>query len=124
MMTSLLLNLFHIYNVRIFSPFQKLISNIIIQKWDSLKLIINNDTIVYIPYNKEYANYRIEDILRRHYPLLNFKFYVLEINTRGAAETINIALKQLNISDQPIISIDSDNFYIWDIKLIWNNCLN
>jgi len=45
---------------------------------------------------------------------------MLKENTRGAAETLNIALKQLDCKDQPIISLDSDNFYTCDIIKMWN----
>lgn len=89
---------------------------------DSLQIIQN--TIIYIPYNKEYVKYRLEDQIRKKYPSLHFKFYVLENNTRGAAETINIALKQLEIEDQPIISLDSDNFYLTNILDSWDTRQN
>ena len=85
---------------------------------DSLSMTKN--TIIYIPYNKEYITYRFEDLLHKTYPLLNFKFFVLENNTRGAAETLNIALKHLSVQDQPIISLDTDNFYLTDIISLWN----
>lgn len=88
---------------------------------DNLKL--NNIDFVYIPYNKEYLNFNLEDILINKYPHINFKFFVLKHNTRGAAETINISLKYLidnNISDSPMLCLDSDNFYTNDIILHWN----
>jgi capsule biosynthesis phosphatase len=83
-------------------------------------LNIPYDTIVYIPYNKEYEKYRFESLLRKKYPMITFKFHMLENDTRGAAETINIALSQLNIDDQPIVSFDSDNFYLTDVLSLWN----
>jgi beta-phosphoglucomutase len=88
--------------------------------------ITNNISYIYIPYNKEYINYNFETILITRYPNYNFKFYVLEKNTEGAAETIYLAL--INIKegiDQPIICIDSDNFYKTDILQQWNgiNCI-
>ena len=82
--------------------------------------IPDDNTIVYIPYNKEYVSYRLEDILQKTYPSINFKFFCLNKNTRGAAETLNISLKNLNLNDQPIISLDSDNFYLTDILKLWN----
>ena len=51
---------------------------------------------IYIPYNKEYKKYRFEDFLIKNYPTINFKFFCLENNTNGAAETINIGLNNLN----------------------------
>ena len=44
---------------------------------------------------------------------------MLENNTRGAAETIKIALEELDVVDQPIISLDADNFYLVDIIDLW-----
>ena len=88
--------------------------------WLIESLNINKNTIIYIPYNKEYLKYRFEDLLYKNYPHLNFKFFILNKNTRGAAETLNISLKNLSIKDQPIISLDSDNFYLTDIISLWN----
>lgn len=75
---------------------------------------------VYIPYNKEYVNFRLEDRLRKDYPDIKFKFYALQQNTEGAAETINIALRNICVCDQPILCLDSDNFYTADIVSLWN----
>ena len=44
---------------------------------DSLKILPNID-FVYIPYNKEYANYRLEDKLKKDFPNIRFKFLKLE----------------------------------------------
>ena len=85
---------------------------------DSIKY--EEGDIIYIPYNKEYLNYNLESVLRKDYPEINFNFLCLNENTRGAAETINIALKCLDISDRPIISLDGDNFYNIDILSKWN----
>lgn len=38
----------------------------------------NDLEYIYIPYNPEYYNYRIEDVLQNHYPTLKFKFLNLE----------------------------------------------
>ena len=58
---------------------------------------LNTDNIDYIliPYNKEYKKYRFEDLLIKNYPKINFRFFCLENNTRGAAETINIGINNL-----------------------------
>jgi len=74
---------------------------------------------VLIPYNKEYEKYRFEDLLKKNYPNINFKFIVLQKNTEGAAETVNIALKTIEI-DIPVLCLDGDNFYNIDIIKIWN----
>lgn len=78
--------------------------------------------IVCIPYNIEYANYRLEDRLKKDYPNIHFIFQKLEKNTSGAADTINIALKVLmsnNILNDPVLCLDGDNFYTTDIIDLW-----
>ena len=89
---------------------------------------LNTDNIdyIFIPYNKEYKHYRFEDLLINNYPKINFKFLCLENNTRGAAETINIGINNLNEErDVPVLCLDSDNFYTCDIISQWNgeNCI-
>tara|TARA_B110000008_G_scaffold164995_1_gene165242 strand:+ start:1608 stop:4028 length:2421 start_codon:yes stop_codon:yes gene_type:complete len=96
--------------------------------------------LVYIPYNKEYKSFDIENKLTQLYPKIKFKFLCLEKKTQGAAETINIALNQLisdqikypinmiqqkKMFDQPILCLDCDNFYLCDIINTWNgkNCV-
>ena len=47
-------------------------------------------------------------------------------NTKGAAETINIGINNLNEErDIPVLCLDSDNFYTCDIISKWNgdNCV-
>jgi len=84
-------------------------------------LAVDKVEYVMIPYNKEYKQYHFEDTLAQEYPHIRFKFHCLEDNTRGAAETINIALKEANIQqDTPILCLDSDNFYVCDIISKWN----
>ena len=75
---------------------------------------------IYIPYNSEYSNYNFESKLKKDYPNIEFKFYELRRNTRGAAETINIALKNIKIDDTPALCLDCDNFYLTDIVSKWN----
>lgn len=78
---------------------------------------------IYIPYNKEYSKYDFENKLRKNYPNINFKFFCLKNNTRGAAETIYLALHNLDNDYKkniPILCLDSDNFYTCDIISMWN----
>ena len=89
-------------------------------------LNLNTIEYIFIPYNKEYEKYNFEEIIRKKYPTVCFKFYCLENNTRGAAETINIGLTKLGETrDIPVICLDSDNFYLCDIISQWNgeNCV-
>jgi capsule biosynthesis phosphatase len=75
---------------------------------------------VYIPYNKEYYNYRFEDLLIKNFPLIKFKFLKLENDTEGALHTLLIAINNLDLPDCPILSLDGDNFYNIDIIKKWN----
>ena len=86
--------------------------------------ISNGIDYIYIPYNKEYTEYLFEDKLKKRYNY-NFKFLKLSENTGGALETINIALKNIDDNDKPILCIDGDNHYKTDIVKLWggNNCI-
>jgi NDP-sugar pyrophosphorylase family protein len=92
-----------------------------------INLYLKNVNFVYIPYNKEYKNYNFEEKLENRFPQIEFKFLCLEEDTRGAAETLNIALKNLDIFylDYPILSLDSDSFYKVDVIEKWSgkNCV-
>lgn len=84
-------------------------------------LSIENIDYIYIPYNKEYVEYNFESLLKKNYPSINFKFFILKNNTRGAAETLNLSIKNLNEDlDKPVLCLDSDNFYLCDIINKWN----
>ena len=83
-------------------------------------LMTDTETLVYIAYNNEYVKYRFEDQITSMFPGIKFKFYQLNTNTEGAAETINIALKNIHINyDLPILCLDSDSFYTCDILKLW-----
>ena len=85
--------------------------------------ITNSINMIIIPYNNELSKYNFESLLKSKYPLLNFIFLKLASNTRGAAETLLTGLNYLvqnNITEQPIISLDGDNFYLTDILKIWD----
>ena len=75
---------------------------------------------VFIPYNREYKEYRLEDYLTQLYPDIIFKFHCIDENTRGAAETINIGLRYLNETQpKPVLCLDCDNFYNINILEKW-----
>ncbi len=89
-------------------------------------LIINPKiSYIYIPYNKEYVKYDFEMLIRNRYPNYKFKFLLLKEQTRGAAETISVALNNISDDDKSILCLDSDNFYETDILNMWNgtNCV-
>ena len=85
-------------------------------------LNINHHHTVIIPYNKEYKPYNFESLLRKNFPDINFKFIVLEQDSRGAAESIRIALSRISktLLNSPVLCLDSDNFYTYDIIKEWN----
>lgn len=90
------------------------------------KLNTDNIDYIFIPYNNEYYTFRFEEFLIKQYPQITFKFFNLKNNTRGAAETINIGINNLNENRNiPVICLDSDNFYTCDIISQWNgeNCV-
>ena len=86
---------------------------------DNLNLLHKDIDFIYIPYHREYIDYHFEGILQNRYPKTNFKFLCLEENSRGAAETIYIALQKIRYvnCDKPILCIDADNFYKTDNRL-------
>ena len=89
-------------------------------------LNLENVDFIYIPYNKEYANYNFESQLTKDFPDIHFKFLKLNKNTRGAAETLKISLDFISkLDDKPILSLDSDGFYTNDIVTMWGgqNCV-
>jgi capsule biosynthesis phosphatase len=89
--------------------------------WLLENLNLQDIEYVYIPYNKELKKYRFEDQLRKDFPKIKFKFFCLEYNTRGAAETIKISLDHLNEqNDKHVMCVDSDNFYTEDFISDWN----
>jgi capsule biosynthesis phosphatase len=86
----------------------------------NLSITCNDDITIYIPYNKEYDKYNFTDYLKKEFPNYKFIFLSLAGDTRGAVETINIALSNIDIYDQPILCLDGDNFYTNDIIKLWN----
>ena len=87
---------------------------------DNLVNNIDKETMVLIPYNKEYENHRFEDLLRKEYPEVNFSFFCLKKQTQGALETILFSLKNIDSNDQPIICMDGDSFCTTDIIKLWD----
>lgn len=86
--------------------------------WLLDNLNLNNVQYVYIPYNKDYEQYQLESLIKERYKNIGFKFLKLPYNTDGSAQIINIALQdivQSNEENQPIICIDADNFYTFDL---------
>lgn len=90
---------------------------------DSINLEDINHLI--IPYHRNLFDYNFESSLKKKYPNINFFFYCLGQNTKGAADTIyQVLLEYKKIANGninlPIISLDGDNFYTCDILNLWN----
>ena len=62
----------------------------------SSKLNIPANTTILIPYNNILSKYNFENMLYNDYPKLNFIFHMLDVDTSGAAETVNIMLRHYN----------------------------
>lgn len=89
--------------------------------WLLDNLVLTQIEYIYIPYNKELKKYRFEEQLKKDFSQIKFKFLCLEYPTRGAAETIKIALDNLKENDDKnIMCIDSDNFYTEDFLSSWD----
>lgn len=89
-------------------------------------IIENNIDYILIPYNKEYSDFNLEEFLVNRYKNIKFKFFCLENNTRGAAETIQLGINSINEErDIPVLCLDCDNWYLCDIIKQWNkeNCV-
>lgn len=78
---------------------------------------IKNIDFIYIVYQGEYSDYNFEDLIKNNFNH-NFKFLKID-ESRGAAETINIGLMELEVKDQPVLCLDCDNFYLNDIVKDW-----
>uniref|UniRef100_A0A6C0JXI4 CHK kinase-like domain-containing protein n=1 Tax=viral metagenome TaxID=1070528 RepID=A0A6C0JXI4_9ZZZZ len=75
--------------------------------------------LIYIPYNKDLPDF--EKTVRLDFPDLNFIFFPVT-NTRGAAETVYLALSHYKAPfDSPILCLDGDSWYNnFDIYTDWN----
>ncbi|AYV85720.1 MAG: hypothetical protein Satyrvirus33_10 [Satyrvirus sp.] len=85
---------------------------------DNLKL--DNIDAVVIPYNSDLEKYNFENMVHKRYPKINFKFLKLTCQTQGAAETVLKGIQMIKQPDCPILCIDGDNFYTYDIISQWN----
>lgn len=88
--------------------------------WLLDNLNIKNE-LIYIPYNIELQKFDFEKLLKKRYPKLNFKFFIIK-NSKDVRETLLLSLSKLNIDDEPILCLDGDNFYYQiDIIKLWNH---
>lgn len=92
--------------------------------WLLDNLNLSNISHIIIPYHPSLKPFRFEDLLKKTYPKLNFIFISLLSNTEGACHTIKLALEKLTLPDQPILCLDSDNFYTIDIISLFHHQIN
>jgi capsule biosynthesis phosphatase len=79
----------------------------------------SNDKII-IPYNyKEYCNYNLEHLLNKEYPELNF-YFIKIYNSIGPYDTFYKAFNKLKLNDCPMLILDCDNHYTFNIINKWN----
>ena len=94
-------------------------------EWVIESINLENIKHLIIPYHRNLFDYNLESTLKKKYPDINFFFYCLGQNTKGAADTIyQVLLEYQKIASSniklPIISLDGDNFYTCDILNLWN----
>lgn len=82
---------------------------------DNLSLDRVNQII--IPYTTSLDNFNFQGRLREKYQNIEFKFFPLSSNTKGAAETVYLALELLDdeILSHNTILMDCDTFYFDDV---------
>ena len=85
--------------------------------WNLENLNTKNDDKVYIVYRHEFEKFNFESLLKNKFRNINFRFISIKNDTRGAAETVLYAIKEMSDSDlnKLTLIVDSDNFYYDDI---------
>ena len=82
---------------------------------DSLKL--SKDDNLIIPYNSSLDFHNFRDIITQTHRNLNITFIPIDRPTKGAAETISVAIKDTSyeVFNLPTLIVDCDTFYETDI---------
>lgn len=81
---------------------------------DSLKLDINHTLV--IPYSDQLDKFNFRDIVQDQYPNLDIRFIPIDRPTKGAAETLLVAINELGeVDNMPTLVVDCDTFYEDDI---------
>lgn len=85
--------------------------------WLLDNLNLKNVEQIIVPYTTLLDNFDFQTQLRERYKNIKFKFYPMNYNTRGAAETVYIALDNLDDEDldRSVLIMDCDTFYFDDI---------
>lgn len=84
--------------------------------WLLDNLNVSADDTVYIGIMKNvYETFNFEHRVAKAFPDINFKFVLLNFETRGAAETLFIILQHIEDTTLPLISLDCDTIYFCNI---------
>ena len=97
-------------------PLIKIMGTPMIQKVIESVNVDNNDTF-HIIFSPELNSWNFRESILKEFPKLNFRFVELEKQTRGAAETIFLGLKDLESGflDESFLILDCDTFYGDDV---------
>lgn len=84
--------------------------------WLLDNLRINKNDNIFIVYQKKLDNHGFSEKIKNRYRNTNITFIKINHNTRGACDTINLALNHCSFDlSLPIVSLDCDTFYTDDI---------
>ena len=85
--------------------------------WLLDNLNLNKVDSIIIPYTTLLDNFAFQPQLNERYPNINFTFVPMNYDTKGAAETVSIALDSVEpkILENNIMILDCDTFYFDDI---------
>lgn len=91
--------------------------------WLLDNLNLENVNQVIVPYTTVLDSFDFQTQLRERYKNIDFKFYPLNYSTRGAADTVYIALDDLEPDslENNIMIMDCDTFYFDDIISTYQN---
>jgi capsule biosynthesis phosphatase len=94
--------------------------------WNIENLNVDTNDTVHIVYREEFKLYNFESLLTNRFRKIKFKFKSIKNDTRGAAETVLLAVYEMTEEElgQPTVVVDSDNFYDDDIISTCKNADN
>lgn len=87
--------------------------------WSIDNLNLKDNSEIHIPYNHVLDKFNFCDIVKKQYPKLKIHFYRIDFLTRGASETVYIALNNFTSEQlqKKTLILDSDNIYLDDVIL-------
>lgn len=90
--------------------------------WLIDNLNLKDNAEIHIPYNHRLDKFNFCDTIRKQYPKLNIHFYRIDFLTRGASETVLVALNNFTQEQlhKKTVILDSDNIYLDDVLTEFN----